>query len=99
MCQKGEKLNSKAVTAFLFFLILPRLSDHPWPLQRRLSMVAFDFFVSYFLTLNAFLQGNFDSVGFRTGTCISTNFSSELANVGVSAPDLLYHQQSHVFVM
>jgi hypothetical protein len=40
MCQKGDKLNSKAVTAFFFFLILPQFSDQPWPLQRRLSMVA-----------------------------------------------------------
>jgi hypothetical protein len=40
MCQKVEKLNSKAVTAFFFFLILPQFSDHPWPFQRRLLMVA-----------------------------------------------------------
>jgi hypothetical protein len=40
MCQKGEKLNSKAVTAFFFFLILPQFSDHSWPLQRRLPVVA-----------------------------------------------------------
>jgi hypothetical protein len=53
-------------------------------------------FVSYFLNLNAFLLGNFDKVGFRNGTCISTNFSSELANVGVRAPGLFYYQQSHV---
>jgi hypothetical protein len=56
-------------------------------------------FVSHFLTLNAFLLGNFDKVGFRNGTCISTNFSSEFANVGVRAPGLFYHQQSHMFVM